>query len=97
MVKKSGAQNLAPMGFYLTTNRVLLNGSMKKSLSKMQSLYALLFLLVFVFSKMLNDRNIENGLSISNHYCSSETDKNILSKSGAQKRGQKFLNTLYIL
>ena len=95
MVKKSVAQNLAPMGFYLTTIHVLLNGSMKKSLSKMQSLYALLFLLVFVFSKMLNDRNIENGLSISNHYCSSETDKNILSKSGAQKRGQKFLNTLY--
>jgi hypothetical protein len=97
MVKKSVAQNLAPMGFYLTTIRVLLNGSMKKSLSKMQSLYALLFLLVFVFSKMLNDRNIENALSISNHYCSSETDKNILMKSVAQKRGQKFLNTLYVL
>jgi hypothetical protein len=54
MVKKSGAQNLAPMGFfsnYLTTIRVLLNGSMKKSLNKMQSLYALLFLLVSVSSK----------------------------------------------
>jgi hypothetical protein len=51
---------------------------MKKSLNKMQSLYALLFLLVSVSSKMLNDRNIENALSISNHYCSSEMDKNIL-------------------
>jgi hypothetical protein len=34
---------------------------------------------------MLNDRNIENALSISNHYCSSEMDKNILMKSVAQK------------
>jgi hypothetical protein len=44
---------------------------------------------------MLNDRSVENALSISNHYCSSETDKNILMKSGAQKQGQTFLNTLY--
>jgi hypothetical protein len=52
MVKKSGAQNLAPMGFYLTTICVLLNGSMKKSLSKMQSLDACFFVRLCFFKNV---------------------------------------------
>jgi hypothetical protein len=69
---------------YLTTIRVLLNGSTEKALIKMQSLHDLFFFVFLCFFKNVKRYGqIEHGL---NHYFMSEMDKSIYKKNLSQKR-----------